>query len=89
MGVAKNDWERIRADVVDGANAGEITLSGVTTKDKLLSVIDLTNTSEANVDIDQDEQSSGIWIKSDDTLECSADLSGKKLLVLWADVSRG
>lgn len=89
MGVAKNDWERIKVNVVDGVNAGDITLSGITTADKLISVVDLNGASSAEVAIDQDDQASGIWIKEADTLTCSGDLSGKKLLVTWADVSAG
>lgn len=78
---ARNEWEMLKFNVVTGANANtDITLTGITTTDKIVKIINLTDLA----DVDP----AGLVIAAD-KFKITASTASKKILVIWADRSQG
>ncbi len=88
---ARNPEERIKVDVIDGANAGTMTLTGIEVGDLLVQIVDLNGASSAEVAFSNTVRTpdSNVTIKEDDTLDTDLNLSSKKLLVVWIDRDAG
>jgi hypothetical protein len=88
---SRNPEERVKVNVIDGANAGNMTLAGITTDDLLVQVIDVNGTSSAEVAFHNGTSTpdSSVVISDDDTLDTDLDLSSKKLMVVWLDRDAG
>lgn len=73
----------IKSAAVAGASANtNMAITGIATEDKLISVIEIATTT--GIPTDRTSTSS---ITSAGNIQCTADTSSDKLIVLWLDVS--
>ena len=77
----KNEYEKIKSNIVDGAAAStDITLTGIAVGDKIIGIHNVSDLADVAL--------TGLAITAN-KFQVTASTASKKLLVIWADVSAG